>query len=110
MATYARTAAQQTYLTLIVRRQCALLLVLALLMSAALIVPTPDPARAVSPQLRRYPYLTDVVGPYATINWATDTSATVGIVKWGRVGSESCTAHSTVATKTTLNFSGVQEY
>lgn len=65
---------------------------------------------AVSPQLRRAPYLTDVVGSFATINWATDHSATVGAVKWGRVGSESCTAHTTAATKTSFSLSGVQEY
>ncbi|MDI3339102.1 MAG: hypothetical protein QJR03_01080 [Sphaerobacter sp.] len=31
-------------------------------------------------QLRRYPYLTDVVDRYATINWATDRSQTTGSV------------------------------
>ena len=43
--------------------------------------------------LRRYPYLTDVVGPYATINWGTDRSEFAGAVRWGRVGYESCTSH-----------------
>ena len=47
----------------------------------------------------RYPYLTDVVGPYATINWATDGSGATGSVQWGRVGAESCTANTTGATR-----------
>jgi hypothetical protein len=32
----------------------------------------PDSARASAPELRRYPYLTDVVGGSATVNWGTD--------------------------------------
>lgn len=32
-----------------------------------------SPARSYSSALRRYPYLTDVVGSYTTIHWATDT-------------------------------------
>ena len=60
-------------------------------------------------QLRRYPYLTDVVGPYATVNWATDQSAIVGSVKWGRVGVESCTANTTLATHTTVIVNSVHE-
>src|SRR6476659_926000 len=37
-------------------------------------------AASYSSQLRRYTYLTDAVGPYATINWATDRSQTSGAV------------------------------
>lgn len=36
------------------------------------------------PQLRRYPYLTDVVASYATINWATDRSQSQASVIWGQ--------------------------
>ena len=63
-----------------------------------------------SPALRRYPYLTDTVGPYATINWATDRSETSGTVRFGKVGSEACTAHYVLATKTPISVNGVLEY
>src|SRR5690242_4527392 len=61
-------------------------------------------------QLRRYPYLTDAVGPYATINWATDRSQTSGAVRFGKVGSEACTTHYVPATKTAITVNGVLEY
>jgi chitodextrinase len=63
-----------------------------------------------SASLRRYPYLTDVVGPYATINWATDQSSATGLVRWGAVGVEGCTAHTTSATRTTITVNGVNQY
>jgi chitodextrinase len=65
---------------------------------------------AFAPQLRRYPYLTDVVGRYATINWATDQSATIGSVTWGRIGVESCGAHSITATRTPMTVNNVRLY
>ncbi len=63
-----------------------------------------------SSALRRYPYLTDTVGSYATINWATDRSEASGAVRFGKVGSEACTAHYVSATKTALSVNGVLEY
>ena len=68
--------------------------------------------------LRRYPYLTDVVNSadattgYATINWATDRSATTGAAVWGIVdGAGSCTpATSVTATRTALTVNSVAEY
>src|SRR5215212_926259 len=39
------------------------------------------PRNSYSSALRRYPYLTDVVGSYATINWATDRSDTSGLLR-----------------------------
>lgn len=65
---------------------------------------------ASSPALRRYPYLTDVVGKYATINWATDQSETAGAVRFGKADSESCTAHYVPATKTAISVNGALEY
>jgi hypothetical protein len=59
-------------------------------------------ATSYSSNLRRYPYLTDLVENYATINWATDNSNTVGSVSYGRVGVESCTANTVSATKNTI--------
>ena len=63
-----------------------------------------------SSALRRYPYLTDAVGSYATINWATDRSEISGAVRFGKVGSESCTAHYVSATKAAITVNGVLEY
>ena len=63
-----------------------------------------------SPGLRRYPYLTDAVATYATINWATDRSDSSGGVSYGKVGSEACTAHYVNGSKTPLSVNGVLEY
>ncbi|MDQ4078588.1 MAG: metallophosphoesterase, partial [Chloroflexota bacterium] len=65
-----------------------------------------------SASLRRYPYLTDVVAQYATINWATDRSATTGSLKWGQVNADgSCTPSTSVsATFTNLTVNSVLEY
>ena len=68
------------------------------------------PASSYSSALRRYPYLTDVVGTYATINWATDRSESSGGVRYGKVGSESCTAHYVSGAKTALSINGVLAY
>ena len=68
------------------------------------------PPSSYNPALRRYPYLTDVVGSYATINWATDRSETTGGVRYGKVGSESCTAHYAPATKADISVNGVLQY
>jgi hypothetical protein len=65
---------------------------------------------ASNPALRRYPYLTDVVGSYATINWGTDRSHTSGALRYGKVGSESCTAHYVPATKTAITVNSVAQY
>ncbi|HSK89637.1 MAG TPA: metallophosphoesterase family protein, partial [Anaerolineales bacterium] len=69
-----------------------------------------SPAGSYSTALRRYPYLTDVVGPYATINWGTDRSESSGGVRYGKVGSESCAAHYVTATKTAISVNGVLQY
>jgi hypothetical protein len=68
------------------------------------------PLNSYSPALRRYPYLTDVIGSYATINWATDRSDTSGLVRYGKVGAEACTAHSMIPTKTPISVNGVLQY
>jgi hypothetical protein len=65
------------------------------------------------PKLRRYPYLTDVVGSSATVNWATDRSAATGALKWGTrspVTGGSCTTNSVTATRLNLVVNGVNEY
>jgi hypothetical protein len=79
---------------------------------AAAAAPASAPAAAYAAQLKRYPYLTDVVSSYATINWATDRSATTGSAQWGEVaGDGSCTPTNPVpATKTNLTVNSVNEY
>lgn len=52
-----------------------------------------------NPALTRYPYLTDVVNSYATINFATDRSQATAVVRYGKVGAESCTARTVTATR-----------
>ncbi|HTP01439.1 MAG TPA: choice-of-anchor D domain-containing protein, partial [Anaerolineales bacterium] len=63
-----------------------------------------------SSHLRRYPYLTDLVTQYATVSWATDQSYSTAAIRWGRVGSESCTAHYQAATRANLTVNGAAEY
>ena len=69
-------------------------------------------AVAYAPQLMRYPYLTDLVDRYVTINWATDRSQTTGSARWGEVQSDgSCTPVNTVtATRTSITVNSVPEY
>jgi uncharacterized repeat protein (TIGR01451 family) len=76
----------------------------------AALLALPVPASGYIAQLKRYPYLTDVVGTSATVNWGTDRSSINGAVKWGKVGTESCTAHTTVGTRTAITVNGVSEY
>src|SRR5512138_385585 len=82
------------------------------LLAGLAVVPTVSgaPAQSYSSALRRYPYLTDVVGSYATINWATDRSESSGGVRYGQVGSEACTAHYVDGTKTAISINGVLAY
>ena len=70
--------------------------------------PTADATRATA--LRRYPYLTDLVAGYVTVNWATTTSVSSGTVRYGELGAESCTAHSAGASKTTITVGSTTEY
>jgi hypothetical protein len=69
-----------------------------------------SPQLMIQTQLTRYPYLTDVAGGNATVNFGTDQSNDSAVVKWGRAGAESCTAHTTTATRTSVMVNGVGEY
>ena len=73
-------------------------------------IPAVTAAAGSSSTLRRYPYLTDLVTTNVTVNWATTTAATTGSVRYGRSGSESCTAHTVTATKTTITVGSTTEY
>src|SRR5690242_19584523 len=78
------------------RKLAPLMIVIAL---SAAMVPTHF-MQAYSARLLRYPYLTDVVGNHAIVNWATDSSMQTAHVTWGRSGAEPCTAHSAAAAAT----------
>jgi Calcineurin-like phosphoesterase/Purple acid Phosphatase, N-terminal domain len=67
-------------------------------------------AAAYAPQLKRYPYLTDVVGSGASVNWATNQSRATSRIKYGREGIESCTAHTLTAERTSITVNGVPQY
>jgi hypothetical protein len=85
---------------------------LALLPAALLLlaVAAPRPATAAAGQLLRYPYLTDVVAGYATLNWGTDRSLATGYATYGKVATESCTAHRVGASKTAVTVGSSPEY
>jgi uncharacterized repeat protein (TIGR01451 family) len=63
-----------------------------------------------SSELKRYPYLTDTAGSWATLNWATTRLSTAGVVRYGAVGSEPCTAHVASTTRTAMVVGSVSEY
>ena len=65
---------------------------------AAALLALPGGASAFDAKLKRYPYLTDLVGTSVIVNWATDISLQNGVVKYGQVGTEACTAHTVAAT------------
>ena len=88
-------------------RTAALCAAIACVMAAA---PSHAAVAAPSSMLRRYPYLTDLVTTNVTINWATTTAGTTGSVTYGRVGTETCTAHTASATKTTITVGSTTEY
>ena len=64
--------------------------------------------------LLRYPYLTDVVQQYATVNWATRRDADAAVLRWAPAGNSACTSgnfqNEVPATKTDIDVSGVPEY
>ena len=88
-----------------------LLVLIVAIACAVAAVPSKDTASAAqSSSLRRYPYLTDLVTSYVTVNWATTTGVTAGTVRYGRSGTESCTANSVTATKTSITVGSTKEY
>ena len=71
-----------------------------------------EQASAVAPNLRRYPYLTDLVATqntaYASINWATDRSSLNGFATYGVAGAGDACAPATpvTATKASITVNG----
>ena len=60
---------------------------------------SPSPASARSAALTRYPYVTEVVGNSATLNWATDRSQSTGSATFGPVTGGTCTPTTSVTAK-----------
>ena len=82
----------------------------ALILAVLALAMSPPTALGSSPQLTRYPYLTDIAGTHATLNWATDRSSAVARLTWGAVGSETCTARAKSASKTSISVGSTPEY
>src|SRR5688572_18424360 len=66
-------------------------------------------AAAYDVKLKRYPYLTDLVGTSVMVNWATDITATSAVVKYGLNGG-TCDTNTVTATRTFILVNGVSEY
>src|SRR5690242_7492980 len=89
------------------RRSAASLVSMLLAASMVVVAAAPEAAAAISPSLRRYPYLTDLVRRGVTVNWAT-TSVGSGSVRWGRPGH--CSANRVHAIKRAITVGTVPEY
>jgi len=92
------------------RRQGELWHRFAVILLLVLLAAAPAAEAAYSSKLKRYPYLTDVVGTSATVNWATDRSASTAVVRYGKVADGSCTADTEAATRTSISVDSVNEY
>ena len=68
----------------------------------------PHTAAAAASQLKRYPYLTDLVAQNVTVNWATDRSQSTGSVKYGVA--PNCTTTTVSAVRTSITVGSVNEY
>ena len=79
-----------------------------IVLAAATLAMAGRQARAASPALTRYPYLTDSIQSSVTINWATDQSASTGSVTWGPPGF--CGANTIAATRTSITVNVTAEY
>src|SRR6476659_8280907 len=60
-------------------------------------------ASPIASALRRYPYISEVVGNAARVNWATDRSQSTGTATWGTVVNGQCTGPSTSVTARRLS-------
>src|SRR6185503_14191797 len=79
-------------------------------MAAVLFMVLPSGASAAfDAKLKRYPYLTDLVGTSVTVNFATDISSTSATVRYGVAGG-TCDTNAVTATRTFILVNGVSEY
>jgi hypothetical protein len=93
-------------------RLIAVLSALAVVAGISLPAPSSASTGALAPQLRRYPYLTDLVGTSVEVSWATDQSGTSASATWGAVdGSGGCVPTNTLtAIRTSITVNSVPEY
>ena len=77
--------------------------------AAVVVMALPSGAAAFDAKLKRYPYLTDLVGTSVMVNWATDITATSAVVKYGLNGG-TCDTNTVTATRTFILVNGVSEY
>src|SRR6185503_16723024 len=79
-------------------------------MAAVLFMVLPSGASAAfDAKLKRYPYLTDLVGTSVMVNWATDISSTSATVRYGVAGG-TCDTNAVTASRTFVLVNGVSEY
>jgi hypothetical protein len=67
--------------------------------ASAAVASPPGSAWAHSPALTRYPYVSEVVGNSATVDWGTDRSQSSGTATWGAVTNGACTPSNPVTAK-----------
>ncbi len=83
--------------------------VVTLLAVAALCLLPSGSSAAFDAKLKRYPYLTDLVGTSVMVNFGTDISSTSATVKYGPVGG-TCDTSAVTATRTFILVNGISEY
>ena len=68
-------------------------------------------ASAYAPALTRYPYVSEVVGNSATVDWGTDRSQSTGTATWGAVTNGNCSATNSVpARSVAITVGATSEY
>jgi len=77
--------------------------------AAVVVMALPSGAAAFDAKLKRYPYLTDLVGTSVMVNFGTDITATSAVVKYGLNGT-TCDTNTVTATRTFILVNGVSEY
>ncbi len=95
------------------RRVCRYILIIILVVgSVTIALPTVRAPAATATALTRFPYITDAVGNSVRINWGTDTSQSAGTATWGAVSSGTCVpTNSVTATNTPITgFNSKSEY
>ena len=86
-------------------------MLLVLSMLSVLAIAGPAQAATYDPHLTRAPWLTDLVGLHALVNFATDQSGTAASVSYGPYDGTTCTLSWTqAATRTTVRVGTIDEY
>ena len=81
------------------------------MLAAISLVASTSPRLAGPPyQLRRRPYLTDLLQRHVVVNWATTAAVSNGWVRYGKVRSGSCTTHRVDALQRTIVVDTTREH